>query len=71
MADFEEQLNKAQEHVNLAEGYMTDAEFREEHETRLVRYLQAVSHSMLALYLQNQVIIEMMTKQQDALRGRR
>ncbi len=71
MADYEEQLNTAQEHANLAEGYMSDAEFREEHDTRLIRYLQANSNLLLSIYLQNQVMIQMMAKQQDALGGRR
>ncbi len=71
MADFEERLTKAQENVNRAEGYMTDAEFREEHETRLIRYLQASTNVLLAIYLQNQIMIEMMAKQQEGLGGRR
>jgi hypothetical protein len=71
MADSEERLAKAQEHVDLAEGYMTDAEFREEYETRFLRYLQATCNALLALYLQNQTIIELMSKQQDSLHGRR
>lgn len=66
MADTDERLTKAQQRVDIAEGYMTDAEFREEHETRLIRYLQATVNALLALYLQNQVIIDMMAKQQDA-----
>ncbi len=71
MADYQEQLSKAQQRVDLAEGYMSDAEFREEHETRVVRYLQSTANILLAIYQQNQVIIDMMTKQQDALGGRR
>lgn len=66
MADTDERLTKAQQRVDIAEGFMTDAEFREEHETRLIRYLQATCNALLAMYLQNQVIIEMMKKQQDA-----
>ncbi len=71
MADMQELLSSAQHKVDLAEGYMSDAEFREEHDTRLIRYLQSTANILLAIYQQNQVIIDMMAKQQDALGGRR
>jgi len=73
MADHEEQLARAQELVDVAEGYMSDAEFREEHETRLIRYLQATCNALLAIYAQNQVMLDLMGKQQDldGLNGRR
>ena len=66
MAETDERLTRAKERVDMAEGYMTDAEFREEHDTRVLRYHQATCNALLALYLQNQVIIEMLRKQQDA-----
>ena len=72
MPDHEEQLATAQEHFDLAEGYMSDAEFREEYYTRVLRYHQAACNVLVALYLQNQVIIDLMGKQQamDGLGGR-
>ena len=66
MADTDERLARAQQRIDIAEGFMTDAEFREEHETRLIRYLQSTCNCLLAIYAQNQAIIEMMKKQQDA-----
>jgi hypothetical protein len=71
MADNQELTQQAQQRIDLAEGYMADAEFREEHETRLIRYLQAAANIQLALYAQNKVIIDLMTKQQEAMGGRR
>ena len=66
MADTDERLTRAQQRIDIAEGFMTDAEFREEHETRLIRYLQATCNCLLGIYAQNQVIIDMMKQQQDA-----
>ena len=63
MPDTDERLLKALEHIKLTEGFMTDAEFREDHETRVIRYLQALTNGLLALSLQNQVIIELLEKQ--------
>jgi hypothetical protein len=58
MAETDERLSKAQELANSAEGFMSDAEFRSDHEMRIQRYLQSMAHSMMAVYLQNQVILE-------------
>ncbi|MGD2175339.1 MAG: hypothetical protein PVJ27_08045 [Candidatus Brocadiaceae bacterium] len=60
MANAEELLSQAEENFELAQGYVSDAEFREEHETRVVRYLQAITRTMMAVYLQNAVLLEAM-----------
>ena len=51
MADNEERLADIAEHVDRAEGYMADAEFREEFETRQIRYLQSLCELLMALKL--------------------
>jgi len=66
MADIDERLIKAQQRADIAEGFMTDAEFREEHEARQIRYLQATCSALLAIFIQNQVIIDLLKKEQDA-----
>jgi hypothetical protein len=64
MAQEDERLNAASERVERAEGFISDAEFREEYEVRTVRYLQAIANTMVALYQQNQVILERLDRQQ-------
>ncbi len=63
MPETDERLSKAKELANSAEGFMSDAEFRSEHETKLVRYMQSVSHSLLAICLQNEVLLERLGEQ--------
>ncbi len=58
MAETDERLAQADEHMERARGFISDAEFRDEIDTRTVRYLQAIAYSQVALYLQNQVLIE-------------
>ena len=65
MADVDETLQRAKEYIDRAEGFVSDAEFREEYEMRVVRFLQAISSSVIAVYLQNQVLLESLRKQQD------
>jgi len=64
MVETDERLNAASERVERAEGFISDAEFREEYEVRTVRYLQAIAHTMIALYQQNQLILERLDRQQ-------
>jgi hypothetical protein len=65
MAEPDERLTQINELVERAEGYISDAEFREEQEIRMVRYLQAVASTMLALKLQNEMVIELLRQQQE------
>jgi hypothetical protein len=63
MADNEERLARIRELSDLAEGFMSDAEFREEVDTKVVRYLQAVTQQLFVLKLQNEILIEALTEQ--------
>ncbi len=63
MATAEELLERAHEHAESAEGFLSDAEFREDPEIQQIRYLQVVSHATLAVYLQNQVLLEAIREQ--------
>ena len=63
MAETDEMLQRAEELVRIAEGFMSDAEFREEHEMRQIRYLQAMCNGLIALSIQNQVMIDLLQKQ--------
>jgi len=63
MADNEEKLARIRELSDIAEGYISDAEFREEVDTKVVRYLQAVCQALLVLKMQNEMIIEALTEQ--------
>lgn len=65
MADATETLKRANELVELAEGYMSDAEFREEMDIKQIRYLQAIANVMLALKLQNDLLLSHFTKDED------
>ena len=65
MADADERMEQITELLRKAEGFMTDAEFREEMETKQIRYLQAISHALLSLALQNQVIIDLLRSQSE------
>ena len=71
MAEMDEKLERAKELMERAQGFLSDAEFREEHETKQIRYLQAMSNSLVVLYLQNELIVDLLKKQQeyDALAG--
>jgi hypothetical protein len=61
MPDREQLLQEAHELIENAEAYITDAEFREEHEARQIRYLQATSSALIGLYKQNQVLLELLS----------
>jgi hypothetical protein len=63
MADQEERLAQIREMTDIAEGYISDADFREEVETKVVRYLQAIAQELLVLKVQNDAIIEALTEQ--------
>ena len=63
MADNDEKLQEADQLLRMAQGFMSDADFREEVETKITRYLQSVSASLIALGLQNQVTIDLLKKQ--------
>jgi len=64
MPEEDERLSEAAQRVETALGFVSDAEFREEHEMRQIRYLQAMSNALVAIYLQNQVMLEIMQQQQ-------
>jgi hypothetical protein len=63
MADNEEMLTHIREMTDIAEGYIADAEFREEVDTKVVRYLQAACQTLLVLKIQNDMILEALTEQ--------
>jgi hypothetical protein len=63
MADTDERLTLIQEFLNKAEGYVSDADFREEYESRVLRYNQAMCALLLAQCMQNQIFIELLQKQ--------
>jgi len=63
MADTDERLTLIQQLLNKAEGYVSDADFREEHESRVLRYNQAMCSLLLAQCMQNQIFIELLQKQ--------
>jgi hypothetical protein len=63
-----ENVDKSQQVADLmrrAEGFMTDAEFRDETEMKQIRYLQAMSHALIAIGLQNEMIIELLKSQAE------
>lgn len=62
MANRKEILAQVTELVENAEGYMTDAEFREEMDVKNSRYYQATSHLLMALTQQNKIIINLLRK---------
>jgi hypothetical protein len=66
MAEPDQRLTEAHENYELSQGLITDAEFKEDPEERSLRYLQAISHSMVALYLQNQVLIGLLQERSGA-----
>jgi len=65
MAETDERLTAIKDLIARAEGYLSDAEFREDQESRVTRYFQAMNSSLLALTAQNQLIIELLSKQQS------
>ncbi len=69
MAEIDDILQEVTELRDRAQGYISDAEFREEYETRQLRYLQATSNALVAIVLQNSLLIDMMRKQQENLDG--
>jgi hypothetical protein len=65
MAETDERLTRITDLIARAEGYLSDAEFREDQESRVTRYFQAMNSTLLAVAAQNQLIIELLTKQQS------
>ena len=63
MADSEQILEEATSQLERAQGFMSDAEFREDVETKQTRYLQAICAAMISGCLQNQAIIELLKRQ--------
>ena len=64
MAETDEGMTETQELADRAEGYLNDAEFREDFEMRQIRYLQAMTILLLALQKQNELMIELLKKAQ-------
>jgi len=64
MADTDERTSEFRELIEIAEGYLSDAEFREEFEMRQVRYYQAQTNLLLVLAKQNELVIELLKKAQ-------
>jgi hypothetical protein len=67
MADAEETLKRADSLIELSEGYMSDAEFREEMDIKSIRYLQAMANQLMAIKLQNDVIISHFRKEEEGI----
>jgi len=65
MADNDERLEEANRLLRVAQGYMSDAEFREDAEMKQARYSQATASLLVALTLQQQVMLEMMKSRED------
>ena len=63
MGRIQDQLSQITEEADRAEGFLSDAEFRDEMDMKYLRYYQATSHFLFAQYLQNQVIIELLARQ--------
>ena len=63
MARIHDQLAAIAELADRAEGFLTDAEFRDEMEMKNLRYYQAIAHYGQAQYLQNEIIIELLARQ--------
>ena len=64
MAETDEKSTELQELVDRAEGYLNDAEFREDLEMRQVRSLPAMATLLLAIERQNELVIELLKKAQ-------
>jgi hypothetical protein len=71
MTEADERAERITQLIERAGGYLTDAEFRDEIEMRFQRYLQAMADLLVAISMQNQVMIELLTRQQayDSLSG--
>jgi hypothetical protein len=67
MPDIDETLKRANSLIELSEGFMSDAEFREEMDIKSIRYLQAMANQLMAIKLQNDVIISYFRKEEDAI----
>jgi len=65
MAEPDERLGRIRDLVNRAEGFISDAEFRDDYETRTIRYQQAMADTLLAIQLQNEIVIELLTQQAE------
>jgi hypothetical protein len=63
MAAIAERLTEIHQLMENAEGYFTDAEFREDPETKRVRYFQSMSSSLRAITQQNAILIDLMARQ--------
>jgi hypothetical protein len=64
MADTDQRMTELQELMERAEGYLNDAEFREDFEMRQVRYLQAMTSLLLTIAKQNELVIELLKRAQ-------
>jgi hypothetical protein len=63
MASIHDQLSAITELADRAEGFLSDAEFRDEMEMKYLRYYQASAHFQQAQYIQNGIIIELLARQ--------
>ena len=66
MAKTDEGLQQARALAEMAEGYLSDAEFREDFEARQVRYFQAISSLLLAITKQNDIVIALLKEQTES-----
>jgi len=69
MAVTKEQMDEIVGLIENAEGFTTDAEFREELDSKVIRYLQSICSALRAQCAQNKIIIELLARQlgEDAL----
>jgi len=62
-----EQLEEIVSLIENAEGFVTDADFREETDTKVLRYLQAACSALLAQCKQNQIIMSLLNPEGTSL----
>ncbi len=65
MAEPDERSAQVNELMENAEGYISDAEFRDDLDMRQLRYMQATCALLRATAIQNQMILEMLREQRD------
>ncbi len=71
MAEDDERTAQIVELVDSAEGFISDAEFREDYEARQLRYLQAMSNLLRAIILQNRQLMELLQSRAEPGGARR
>ena len=63
MAEGETPVERMRELMDNAEGFFTDAQFRDETDMKQLRYSQAITSALLAMTMQNEIIIKLLKRQ--------